>query len=295
MRTWTPIAAFGLLIILAALGISHTGEAAFADDKTVNADSPKRPGQTAVVSKVFRIKQGNLEAVETQIRTFLQPEVQAAMQVLPNAPGGGNGIAGGGIGGGLNGALGALGLGGGIGGMFGLQGGAFGVQPGTQLGIHGGIGGGIAGIQGTQIGGGIAGIQGAHPGGALGAFGFSGMQTALGHPPIAPTNKWRLVADERTSSLIFRGSPEDAQTVGELVALANLEPGAPLPPLKRLSAFQLKHAQAGPLVEKLNQLELDARIGALEASNTIVVFGSESAKKEIAELIKALDVEVNEM
>jgi hypothetical protein len=156
--------------------------------------------------------------------------------------------------------------------------------PGTQL----GIGGGISGIAGSP--GGIAGFAGSPNAGALGALGVSGMPAGLGL--TQPAAKWRMVTDERTHSLIFRGSPENAQTVSEIVALADLGAGDPLPKVQRVAAFQLKHAQAGPLVEKLNQLELDVRLGSLEPSNIVIAIGSAAAKKELAELIKALDVEL---
>jgi Bacterial type II/III secretion system short domain len=135
---------------------------------------------------------------------------------------------------------------------------------------------------------GFAGVGGA---GALGVLGGP----PPGNVPAPSTATWRLAIDERTHSLIFRGAAEDLQTVGEIVALSELTPDKPLPALQRLRAFRLKHANAEELVEKLKQLEIDVRLASFEGSNSIVALGSESAKKEIAELIKALDIEVKEM
>lgn len=73
---------------------------------------------------------------------------------------------------------------------------------------------------------------------------------------------------------------------------SQLPPDKPLPVLQRMKAFRLKHASAADLVEKLTQLEMDVRLSAFDASNIIVALGSESAKKEIADLVKALHIEV---
>jgi hypothetical protein len=150
---------------------------------------------------------------------------------------------------------------------------------------------------GGQPGGGLGalgalGIGGGPPGGApgMGGLGFAG--GAPGGPPAASAATWRFAIDDRTHSLIFRGTPEDLQTASEVVALAELRPDKPLPPLHRLSAFRLQHANAGDLVTKLNQLEIEVRLESFAGTNIMVALGSDSATREIADLVKALDIEV---
>ncbi len=285
MRVQTAIVSCCVVVTGLAGGAACISGSVLADDKAQAANSGKKVSEQGLFVQVFRLKHANLESIEEKIRSMLPADEAPPLLNQPAAPAVGGGIVGSG-----NGALGALGIGGGLPafGMLGFNGGALGGGhqnlPGTQL----GIGGGIAGIAGTP--GGIAGIAGSPNAGALGALGVPAMPAAIGRAP-SPA-KWRLVSDDRTNALIFRGSPEDTQTVSEIVALADLGADDPLPKVQRVAAFQLKHAHAGMLVEKLNQLELDVRLGSLEPANIIVAIGSAAAKKDLAELIKALDVEV---
>jgi hypothetical protein len=274
-----------------------------------------------LTSKVFTLKVADPNDVGEKIRALLQPMTGADREGdRPGAGGfggfgggglagfsgggiggigGGIGIAGGGIGGGIGGQF---GFGGGISGMHGIAGiagaaGGIGGIAGSQLGIGGLAGGGLgalgAGISGQPgpglgLGGGF-GVGGGQPHGlgvGGGGFGFAGSPM-----PAAPTPTWRLAIDERTRSLIFRGTAEDLQTVGEIVALAELPADKPLPALQHVRAFRLKHADPAELIDKLNQLEIGVRLAAFEGSKIIIALGSESAKIEIADLVKALDIE----
>ena len=80
--------------------------------------------------------------------------------------------------------------------------------------------------------------------------------------------------------------------MSDLVAVAQLGASDPLPAVHHIGVFRMKHVKAGPLVEKLDQLEMDVRMQAFEDSNIIVVVGPEAARSEAAELIKALDIKV---
>jgi hypothetical protein len=270
-----------LPLAYAANGV--TGATALMDDlaKPKASNQPKS-SPNVLSSKVFTLKAADLTVVEEKIHGLLDsPEAMTSLGgvALAASMSGGEGLvrtdpnvnAGGG--------LGALG---GLGGMFGLMGGGLPIGAGAlgQPNSGGALG----------IGGGISGA------GGLGALGFAGGPAGGLYPParaLAATS-WRMVADERTHSLIFRGTADDLQTVAEVVALAELRPDQPLPALQRLGAFRLKHANAADLVEKLAQLEISVRLCAFDDSNIIATLGSEAARKEIGDLIKALDIEVTE-
>jgi hypothetical protein len=225
---------------------------AAADERQPRADVKTPAPQTGVTSKVFRIKTRNLGVVEERVRSLLPPEELATVQPFRPVAGQAGGLAGGGIGGGG----GAFGLGG-IGGMYGFVN-----QPGGP---------------GLPAG---------------GALGFAGSSVAGNIGAGQPTIKWRMVCDDGTGSLIFRGSAQDIQFVTDLVAVAQLGADDALPAVHHIGVFRLKHVKAAPLVEKLNQLEMDVRMQAFEDSNIIVVAGPEAARAEAAELIKALDIKV---
>lgn len=262
-----------------------TGATALMDDLTKpTARSQPKSSPNSPSSKVFTLKAADLMVVEEKIHGLLDsPEPMGAMGGIglgASIPGGEGAVRSepnvnaGGINGGGLGAL------GGLGGMFGIMGGGNPIgagQPnaGGALGIGGGFGGS----------------------GGLGALGFVGGPAGGFYPParaLAATT-WRMVVDERTHSVIFRGTPDELQTVAEVVSLAELKSDQPLPALQRLSAFRLKHANAADLVEKLDQLGIQIRLTAFDGSNIIVALGSDAAKKEVGDLIKALDIEVKEM
>ncbi len=157
---------------------------------------------------------------------------------------------------GLGGGLGALGLGGG-GGMIGL-----------------GSGGG-AGLGGAPAGNGI--------GGGLGG---------LGGGVSGPT--WRLTADPRTKSLIIHGSEKDVDIAADLVAVLDLPADKPMPKVKNLRAYKLKHASAQDLNGVLSSLEMDARMVPIEKGNILIVAGSEDVMKDMDSVVEALDIEVQQ-
>lgn len=293
MRKKTFCLAACLLLPLVYVVEHGTGSSARMDEQNPSMLVPaKQGGNSPIVltSKVFTLKSGDLALAEEKVRSLLEsPEVAGAEGglgfVSPGLAGGGLvALDTGGVSspGGLEGAkapqgAGAFGLGGV--GMFGFAG----------AGGPGGIGGGTGlqrGIGGQPTPGGFAGPVGF---GALGG-GMMGGSAGMGHGQAPPT--WRMVIDDRTRSLIFRGSPDDLQTVSEIVSLVELPSNKPLPALQRMKAFRLKHANAADLVEKLTQLEMDVRLSALDASNILIAVGSEPAKKEIADLVRALDIEV---
>jgi beta-lactamase regulating signal transducer with metallopeptidase domain len=130
-------------------------------------------------------------------------------------------------------------------------------------------------------------------GGMMGAgAGMPGMQPAMFDMKGLPLG-WRLTIDERTQSIIMRGSRRDLQRVADLIALLDQPGGKAIPKVKNLQAFKLKYAKAEKLAEILDQLDLDARVLPLTQSNRLIVTGSDAALKEVADLIEQLDVEAN--
>jgi hypothetical protein len=147
-------------------------------------------------------------------------------------------------------------------------------------------------LGGGAMPGGVGGPVAGAPGG-FGALGFGGgalgMLGALGGPvELGPTH--RLAVDDRSGSLLARGTDRDLQLTAELVAVLETPSDKPLPKLTRLRAYRLRHAQAADLVEAFNSLDLDARIVAEPNSNLLFAAGPEERLKEIDEAIKTLDV-----
>jgi hypothetical protein len=113
------------------------------------------------------------------------------------------------------------------------------------------------------------------------------MGSAVGGSP----SSWRLAVDPRTRSIIVRGTERDLETVADVVALLDLPPGKPLPKVKNLHAYRLRHANAEELTQVLQTLDLAVRIVPMPQANLLIMAGSEEAMKEIASVIEELDVE----
>src|SRR5438045_537330 len=56
------------------------------------------------------------------------------------------------------------------------------------------------------------------------------------------SSRFRVAWDTRTASILVRGLPSDFQLVTEFLAVLNTPADKPLPKLKVLRAFRLKHA-----------------------------------------------------
>jgi beta-lactamase regulating signal transducer with metallopeptidase domain len=156
--------------------------------------------------------------------------------------------------------------------------------------VMGGGGGGMPG-RGTMLPGGSGkmgppGLSGGPRGGA-GPGGGEGPATY-----ISQGNTWRIVVDPRTRSLIVRAAESNQQRVADLVALLDVPAGKAIPKVKNLRAFKLRHAKVESLLEVLQQLGTNARLMGDAPANTLVAAGSEGDLKEIAEVVEALDVEV---
>jgi type II secretory pathway component GspD/PulD (secretin) len=116
-----------------------------------------------------------------------------------------------------------------------------------------------------------------------------GAPSAAGAEGVSPD--WRLTVDERTRSIIIRGSRQDLRRAAEVIALLDLPAGKAAPKTKNMRAFKLKHAEAAKIASILDELGLDARVLALEGTNRVIVAGTEAALKEATDLIEQLDVD----
>jgi len=155
------------------------------------------------------------------------------------------------------------------------------------------IGGGMLGFGGggmLGLAGGGAGLGGAPAGNGLGG-GLGGLGGGLGGGMGGPT--WRLAADPRTKSLIIRGSEKEVDIAADLVAVLDLPADKPIPKVKNLRAYKLKHASAQDLNALLSSL-MDARMVPVEKGNILIVAGSEDVMKDIDSVVEALDIEVQQ-
>jgi type II secretory pathway component GspD/PulD (secretin) len=154
-----------------------------------------------------------------------------------------------------------------------------------MMGMMGMMGGGQAGGAFPRMAGPGGGMM--PPGGGLpGNNPMMGPQAGAG-----PAPEWRLTIDERTQSIIMRGSRKDLQRAADLIAVLDLPGGKPIPKVKNLRAFKLKFARADKIAEILDQLGTEARILPLTQTNRLIVAGPDAALKEVADLVEELDVE----
>ena len=143
-----------------------------------------------------------------------------------------------------------------------------------------------AGIMGPQVPagavpgpGGFAGVGGIGGLGALGIGGFGG-----------GTPSFQVSVDSRTRSLVVRASEKNLQLTADLIAVLDLPKNKPVPEVKSLRVFTLKHAEAEELMNTLQAAGVEARMVALGEAKMLVVAGTEEAMKEVGDLVKDLDV-----
>lgn len=130
---------------------------------------------------------------------------------------------------------------------------------------------------------------GAAMGGMMGGSGGIGSFVGLG----GPTHAWRVAIDERTQSIVMRGSSSDLQRAADIIALLDQPDGKAASKGKNLRAFKLKFADINNIAQIIEQLEIGARVFQLDQSRRLIVAGAESAIEEIADLIEQLDVKTN--
>jgi hypothetical protein len=115
-----------------------------------------------------------------------------------------------------------------------------------------------------------------------GALGFQG-------GPVVPS-AYSLSTDARTRSVIVRGTEKHLQLATDVVAVLDLTPGKAPPEVKTLRAVVLQNAKPEELAQVLESLEFEGKIVPLPAAKMIVFTGPEQVMKDVANLIKELDV-----
>jgi type II secretory pathway component GspD/PulD (secretin) len=164
--------------------------------------------------------------------------------------------------------------------LLGGASGTFGAGP-----MMGPGGPGMPGMMGGKGGRGPMGPgMGGPPGMMAGPGGAGGNEDTL----------WRVTVDERTRSLIVRGSRHDLQLAADLVAVLDQAGGKAVPKVSNLHAFKLKFAHAPRLAQILDDLGVKARVVPLQKANILIVTGPAEAVTEVSELVKELDVEAKE-
>jgi hypothetical protein len=101
--------------------------------------------------------------------------------------------------------------------------------------------------------------------------------------PVTP----RVGADGRTGSVIVRGRPRHLRVAEEVVALLNTPADKPLPGMKTIHVFRLKHAEPASVVAILRELEIS---GNAYPFRQLLFLDRDADVKTIARLIKELDV-----
>ncbi len=105
---------------------------------------------------------------------------------------------------------------------------------------------------------------------------------------------WRVTVDERTRSLIVRGTRHDLQIAADLVAVLDRAGGKAVPKVSNLHAFKLRYARAERLAQILDELGVKARVVPLQQANILIVTGPAEAVKEVSDLVQELDVEARD-
>lgn len=159
------------------------------------------------------------------------------------------------------------------------------------VGLPGGPGGRSA-PQPGNISGGFGGV----PPPVNGMLGFGGMPTAggigcfLGDGGVKPIPVWRATAQARTRSVVVRGSDRHLGVAADLVAILDRPADAPLPKLRVVKAFALKHATAEELSEVVAALSFDDTKVATPEGRVLALVAPDDVVKSVAELVKELDV-----
>lgn len=147
----------------------------------------------------------------------------------------------------------------------------------------GGRPGGFGGTSGPASG--QAGFGPMVPSGAIGCF--------IGTGGANSTPVWRATAQVRTRAVIVRGSEQHLKVAADLVAILDRPANAPLPELRVIKAFALKHATAQELAEVIEALSFeDVKLATLDG-HLLALIAPDDVVKSVAELVRELDVAGN--
>jgi type II secretory pathway component GspD/PulD (secretin) len=113
--------------------------------------------------------------------------------------------------------------------------------------------------------------------------------------PLGPNPGWRLTVDTRTNSLIVPGTERDLRTAGQYLTALDSREGNAASGVKDFRVFKLKYAEAQQVAAILSELDLNVNVASLPKARTLAITGPESALKEVAEVIEAVDVTSEEL
>ena len=99
-----------------------------------------------------------------------------------------------------------------------------------------------------------------------------------------------LVVDPRTRSLLIRGTAIEVQVAKDLVAVLETPANKPVPKVKSLEAFQLKHADADELANVIQELGVKVQMVAMPMAKLLVVAGRPEELRSIRQVVEQLDV-----
>jgi hypothetical protein len=117
--------------------------------------------------------------------------------------------------------------------------------------------------------------------------------TEVSSPTVAGL-KCYFAIDNRTRSLIVRGTEKDLQAVADFVAIFDLPDDKPIPKLKNVHAFKLRFAKPDDVIEVLKALNINVLVALIPKSTILLVNGPDASIKEATEIIEALDVDIKE-
>jgi type II secretory pathway component GspD/PulD (secretin) len=113
-----------------------------------------------------------------------------------------------------------------------------------------------------------------------------------GQPIVMGAVSLRLAVDPRTRTLFARGTDKELDTVSDLVAVLDGEPGKAPAEGKSMRIVHLKHAKVQEVLGVLNNLGYQGQVIALPKANSLVLTQPEGEAKEIREvIIEKIDVE----
>lgn len=232
-------------------------------------------------TRVFRLKNFDPEAAKDLLEELLTEPLDVLGPGRPGAPGGGGNLfdlPGGGL----------AGRGPGLGGGGPSTAGA-GVTLPPAPGANPAGGSAPGGLGGPSTVGGLRG-PGAPGAAAPGGKRFPGQRfPGQGGGDMGTSGeRYRLMVDDKSRSIIMRGPEPDVNVAVELMNILELPADRPLPAnLVAIRAFRVE-AEPEKLAEKLQGLGYKAKLVAVSSLNLIVAAGPDEDLKEITDAIKAL-------
>src|SRR5262249_26782673 len=106
----------------------------------------------------------------------------------------------------------------------------------------------------------------------------------------APRQEWTVASDERTGTLILRGTETFLKKAAEIIVALDVPQAQPIGAIPDYRVVNLRNTDAEKVTGVLQALGIRARVVSVQSANAVLVSGSEEALKEIDEVIKALDV-----